>query len=148
MFYLKDETGKVLVNSTGAKIDIPLDNEFKSSLGRDPPDSVKRFVKTQNVNYEGMIFGMNYTMRYRERFIETSDKLYIMGTAADNPYVEDASAEMGVEDVIIQKGRYDKYYYISDKTERALLSFLKGQVYCGLILGPIFIILGLITFIL
>ena len=34
-FYLKDNTGMVLVDPLDAKIDIPIDNVFKSSLGQD-----------------------------------------------------------------------------------------------------------------
>ena len=145
-FYLKDETGSVLVDPKDAKIVIPMDNEFNSSFGRDPPDSVKQFLQAEDIRFEGFIFGINKTMRYREYFIAPRDKLYIMGTAADNPFVEEATAVKGVEDIMIQKGKNDKFYYISDKTERNILKEYTWKVVLGLGGGSIFIIIGLITF--
>ena len=72
-FNLKDETGMVLVNPKGAKIDIPKDFEFRSGLGTDPPTSVKQFLKINNLRFEGSLFGFNKTMRFRESFIEPSE---------------------------------------------------------------------------
>jgi len=83
-------------------------------------------------------------MRYRESFIEPSDKLYIIGTAGDNPFIDDATAKKGVEDVLIQKGKHEKLYYISDKSERNVLKYLKRKVVFGIGAGSIFIIIGLI----
>ena len=145
-FYLKDDTGMVLVNPHDAKIDIPVDYVFKSSMGKDPPYTVKRFLQKENVAFEGFLFGINKTMRYTEYFIEPKDKLYIMGTATDNPFVKEASAVKGVEDVIIQKGKHEKFYYISDKHEREILNNLTLRVICGFVFGFLCIILGLLSF--
>lgn len=144
LFYLKDETGSVLIDLTGAKIDIPTDKIFDSSLGRDPPETVKQFLSTINIAWEGFLFGVNKTMRYTEYFIAPGDKLYIMGTADDNPYVKEASAEKSVEDIMIQKGKFEKIYYVSDKHEDAILLRYGLKTYVGLILGSISIILSLI----
>ena len=144
LFYLKDETGSVLIDLTGAKIDIPTDNVFDSSLGRDPPETVKQFLYTRNIAWEGFLFGVNKTMKYTEYFIAPGDKLYIMGTADDNPYVKDASAEKSVEDIMIQKGKFEKFYYVSDKHEDAILFRYTAKTYVGLIIGSISIIISLI----
>lgn len=146
-FYLKDDTGMVLVDPANAKIDIPVDNVFKSGLGKDPSDKVKQFLQKENVAFEGFLLGINKTMRYTEYFIAPKDKLYIMGTATDNPFVKDASTEKGVEDVIIKKGKNEKFYYISDKPERMILNHLRLIVACGFVFGSLSIILGLILFI-
>jgi hypothetical protein len=146
-FYLKDDTGMVLVDPLDAKIDIPADNEFKSSLGKDPPDKVRQFLQANNVAFEGRIFGINKTMRYTEYFIAPKDKLYIMGTATDNPFIKDASAIQGVEDVIIKKGKHEKFYFISDKHERFILRRLRFIVSGGFLFGSLLIIFGLILFI-
>jgi len=143
-FNLKDETGMVLVNPKGAKIDIPRDFEYKSGFGTDPPKTVQRFLKINNLRFEGRLFGFNKTMRFRESFIEPSDKLYIMGNAGNNPFVDDATTKKGVEDVLIQKGKHDKLYYISDKSEYYILKAFQGKVVFGIALGSIFIIIGLI----
>lgn len=128
-FYLMDDTGMVLIDPRDAKIDIPVDNVFRSSLGKDPTDEVKQFLQKENIAFEGRLFGINRTMRYTEYFIAPGDKLYIMGTASDNPYVKEASVEKGVEDIMITKGKFEKFYYISDKHEDAVLFKFKLKTY-------------------
>jgi len=136
-FSLQDETGKVLVDPSGAEIDIPLDFEFNSGFMKDPPDSVKQFLENNGMSFEGFL-GLNKTMRYREYLIAPKDKLYIMGTAGDNPLVEEATAAQSITDIMIQKGENEKHYYISDRTEKELLESLKwksaGGVFGGAIL--------------
>ena len=146
LFNLEDETGSVLVDPKGAKIDIPIDNKYNSSLGKDPPEAAKRFLATRNIRWEGFIFGINKTMRYSEYFIAPGDKLYIMGTAGDNPYVKEASAEKGVEDIMIKKGKFEKFYYISDRQEEAVLFKFTAKTYGGIIIGSFLIILSLLVF--
>jgi len=141
-FYLKDSTGKVLVDPKGANIDIPKDFEFKSGFRKDPPIVVKQFLTANRLKFESFL-GMNKTMRYREYFIAPNDKLYIMGTAGDNPYVEEATARQSTEDIMIQKGRHEKVYYISDKPEHAVLKSIKLKAFGGLIFGPILILIGI-----
>jgi hypothetical protein len=144
-FYLKDKTGSVLIDLTGAKIDIPTDNIYDSKLGQDPPETVKQFLSSKNIKWEGFLFGINKTMKYIEYFIAPGDNLYIMGTADDNPYVKEASAEKSVEDIMIQKGKFEKLYYVSDKHEDAILYRYALKTYMGLIIGSISIIISIIT---
>ena len=146
-FYLRDDTGMVLIDPQNAKIDIPADNVFKSSLGKDPSYMIKQFLEKERVKFEGSLLGINKTMRYSEYFIAPKDKLYIMGTAADNPFVKDASTFKGIEDIIIKKGKHEKIYYISDKSERMILRRLNRIVICGFVFGSLLIILGFISFI-
>jgi len=144
-FYLKDETGMVLVNPAGAKIEIPRDNMFKSSMGQDPPVASIPFLIANNVSYEGPLFGINYTMRYIEHFIAPGDMLYIMGTASDNPFMEETKAEIGSQDIMIKKGKHEKIYYITDKSEYDVLFWVKVKTYSGFIIGSLFVILSLIA---
>lgn len=130
-FFLRDDTGVVLVNPTGAEVDIPMDFEYDSSLGKDPPERVKLFLKSAGIGFEGL-FGINKTMRYREYLIAPRDKLYVMGTAGDNPFVEDATAVQGVADIMIRRGGHEKIYYIADKPEKRVLDGLKWTVAGGI----------------
>ncbi|UCG95240.1 MAG: hypothetical protein JSV92_04320 [archaeon] len=142
-FYLKDKTGMVLVNPSGARVEISnpnLKNRFDSGFGRDPPELVKKFLASRGLNFENF-FGMNKKMRYTEWFLSLADKLYIMGTAQDNPQVEDATARHGVEDVMIGKGSHEKIYYISDRHEKDLLKRLGWKV-AGGIFGGILLVIG------
>ena len=132
-FYLKDDTGGVLIDSKGAKINISRDFEFKTGFGRKTPDTVINFLKSNGMSNK-TLFGFDKTMRYREYFIAPKDKLYIMGTAADNPFVEDGTAKNNIDDIMIQKGKNEKIYYISDKPENALLKEVKWKM-LGCIFG-------------
>ena len=144
-FYLKDNTGMVLIDPRDAKIDIPVDNVFDSTLGKDPPYEVKQFLHKENIAFEGSLFGINKTMKFTEYFIAPGDKLYIIGTAGDNPYVKEASVEKGVEDIMIKKGKYEKLFYISDRHEDAVLNKYKVKMWAGIIIGSIFIIVSLLV---
>ncbi|MBW2964797.1 E3 ubiquitin ligase family protein [Candidatus Woesearchaeota archaeon] len=137
-FYLKDNTGKVLVDPDGAQIDIPADFKFQSSWGKDPPESVKGFLKRNNLSFETFL-GMNKNMKYTEWFIAPKDKLYILGHAGDNPYVEEATAQHSVEDIMIQKGG-EKIYYISDKSEADVLKSFRWKVIGGFFGGGVLIV--------
>lgn len=147
-FYLKDETGMVLVDPEKAKIAIAMGNEFRSGLRKDPPEGVMRFLETCNLSHDSFL-GFNKTMRYREWFIAPKENLYIMGTAGENPFVDHTNVKNETEDVMIHKGDYEKFYYISDKSERQIIFGLDLQLVGCFIIGPILIISGVIlTFIL
>jgi hypothetical protein len=140
-FYLRDDTGHVLVDPRGAEIDIPLDYGFYSGIGQDPPQEIKDFLKAHNLSFEGFL-GINKKMRYLEYLITPRDKLYIMGTAGDNPFVRETWAKTGIEDIMIQKGK-DGIYYISDKSEKKVLSSLRISSILGIYGGGILIIVCL-----
>jgi len=139
-FYLKDDTGTVLVEPKGAKIDISKDYEFGSGWGADPPQTVLQFMEANGMHHESF-FGMNKQMRFMESSIVPGDNLYILGTAGDNPFVEEGTAKNHVEDIMIHKGENEKFYYISDSNERDILGKLRLKAFAG-IFGGIALIAG------
>ncbi|MCK5124628.1 MAG: hypothetical protein KAR42_00085 [candidate division Zixibacteria bacterium] len=76
--------------------------------------------------------------KYFEYFIEPGDNLFVMGTAANDP---DAP-----ENVVIKRGKNEKTFIISDKGEKTVLQNLKKTVRTCLILGGIFIVAGIVIF--
>ena len=160
-FYIRDETGTVLVNpqkkesklpkgsfgmlvpGLNAKMDIPLDTEFRSSWGQDPPQKVKDFLSSQNIRYEGILLKINKKMRYREYFIEPNDQLYVIGTAMDNPYVEEGSSIQSSEDIMIGKGKHNKIFYISDKPEKKILKNLSLKSFGSITFGSVIFVASL-----
>ena len=143
LFYLRDETGSVMVDPIGAKIDIPIDNQFSSGTFKEPPAGVRQFLINNNLSHKGRLLGFNKTMRYKEKFIAPGDYLYIMGEAADNPYKAEATASDSVEDVIIKKEKHHKRFYISDKHEQQILQRLNLHFIVGLIGGVMLMMVGL-----
>jgi hypothetical protein len=141
-FYLKDNTGSVLVDPKKATIDIPEDYSFTSGLGKAPTAKIKDFMQSKNLSIKGF-FGFNKKIRFVEHYIAPKDKMYVLGTAGDNPFVEDTTAQKNEEDIMIQKG--NNYYYISDRPEKEILKTLKMKVIGGVYGGGALILVCLIV---
>ncbi len=138
-FFLEDKTGKVLVDPEGAQIDIPADFHAGSGFGKDPPYSVRNFLKKNRIGFEGLL-GMNRRMRYTEYFIAPGDRIYALGTAADNPYVEESASAFSSADIMVQKGKNSDFYYISDSPEKDIVKKFAWKVYGGLFGGALLIV--------
>ena len=134
-FFLKDETGQVLVDPTDAEVDIPQDFQFETGLLKKKlPAEIERFVKTQGMSTKGWL-GLGRRLRFTEHHIAPNDRLYVLGTAAKNPDVRAGTAATSAENIIITKGTHEKLYYISDRSEREVLTSMGwktwGSVYGG-----------------
>ena len=140
-FYVQDDTGKVLVDPAGAEINVPKDFEYNSGLLNDPPAHVKEFLKANDISHDSFL-GLNKRMRYREYLIEPGDTVYIMGSSANNPVIEH-STDDHTSKLIIQKGENQKFYYISDQSEKKVISSLKWQAFSEVVIGAIICIVSL-----
>lgn len=118
-FILDDDTGSVLVNPGQAEFDIPTDNVFHSGTGNDAPMAITSFLQGKGLAATGL-FGWNKKMRYTESFIRPGEWLYILGTAKDNPRVDEATAQQGHLDVMIAHDK-NNLFYISDKSEKSCI---------------------------
>lgn len=105
-FFLDDGTGQVLVYPKGAHVSIPHD--------------------VQKVSGD---------RRYTEYYILPEETLYVLGTAGDNPFVEETTGQKNYEDIMIQKG--DTLFYISDSSEKELLQKYGSWVFFGILGGPL-----------
>lgn len=124
-FYLQDDTGTVLVDPEGAEVDIPVD--FRATQ---LDDKIRSYLDSQGIAYRRW-FG-NRKMRFTERYLVKDDKVYIMGFAGDNPFVEDATSDRNEKDIMIQK---KGFYYISDRPEKEVLKKYVLKVAGGMIGG-------------
>ena len=144
-FLLVDDSGSVLVNPRNAEVDIPQKYMHTAGSVIDFNEHIAKFLKKEKISYKGFL-GFNKKLRFQEWYIYCpplktkaayGDKLYVLGSAGDNPYVKEASSHMGHEDVMISKGRGDKPFFISNKSEKKILSQLGFKTYFYLILGAI-----------
>ena len=144
-FYLKDDTGSVLIDPNKAKIEIPAKYSLETSKEKQIPSALQAYLTEQKVKTKAL-FGLNKMMRFTEYYIAPKDNLYIMGTAGDNPFVEEATGQKNEEDIMIQKGK--GFYYMSDKQEKDILKSFKWKIIgglwggLGLIVVCLFIIFG------
>ena len=138
-FYLRDTTGQVLVDTKGANVNLARDSELGSSFTRAQlSDASERFLGDQGISVRG-ILGFRRVMRFKEYFLSPGDNVYIYGSADDNPFVEDATAQRNEADIMIQKGK-GKFFYISDKPEKEVIKSFKVKVFLGLLGGGALII--------
>ena len=143
VFKLQDDTASVLVDPANGEIQISLDNEINSSFNNDPPQLVKQFLQSRRISYKGILG--NSRMKFSEYLIVPGANLYILGTADDNPFVEDKTALVGVEDIMIGKGETNNPYYISENTESKLVLDLDKETKSSVFGGATLSILGLIA---
>ncbi|MFQ6010021.1 MAG: hypothetical protein ACE5J7_02780 [Candidatus Aenigmatarchaeota archaeon] len=140
-FYLKDRTGQVLVDPKWSSIGLKgqkftsLKLIFREKIGKykEPKLSAYEYLS----NYTGYPKGkrpsfknfkkketgaaLKFSSRertYIERIIKPGDKLFIFGTAKDNPFVKETTAIKAVRDIMIQSGKkhiFDSYppYFIT-----------------------------------
>ncbi|MAF36807.1 hypothetical protein CL622_06850 [archaeon] len=135
-FYVQDDTGSVLVDTAGAKMDIP---ETFKTYSRN--DNIIKFLQRQNINHKGF-FGLHKKMRFTEEVLSKETGIYVMGHAGDNPFVEDGTSHKNEIDIMIHKKKKEPFY-ISNKHEKDILRGLKLRVNGGFLGGGALIVFGL-----
>lgn len=119
LFHLKDDTGEVVVDPRDAEVDIPIDFSTEPGSGKTISPALSDFMNQEGLKLTGFL-GFSKRLRFSEYFIAPGDKLYILGTAGDNPFVSEGTAVEGHKDVMIQKGK-GRLFYIADKSEKECL---------------------------
>ncbi|MDP3741768.1 MAG: GIDE domain-containing protein [Candidatus Micrarchaeota archaeon] len=112
-FFLEDDTGKVEVDPKLAEIDIPLDK----------------------IEYNRKFLGAKE--RDIEYVLAKGDVAYVLGTAKNKPGVKTAKNE---DNFIVTQGEGDKFFYISDKSEKDVRSNLSTSAYLLIGLGALAVI--------
>ncbi len=143
-FRLKDNTGMVMVDCKGANVDIKRDMSFESGIGHEPPKQVLDFLKANRIAHDSFL-GINKHMRYTEYFIQPGEKVYILGTAAENRGT--LAGARHTENIVIEKGDNEKTFYVSDRSEKDILSSLGWKVALG-VFGGMALAVGCLAFIL
>lgn len=118
-FYVQDQTGKVLVDPTGANV-VSSSYIFESGIGKTVPENVNKFFEENDLKLKGLVF--NKRIRVRECTISNEQQVYVLGEAMDNPHFENGTFKTDEKDVMIAKGNMGDDFTISDKSEKELLS--------------------------
>jgi len=142
-FYLKDETGQVLIDPNKAHID--LNKTYQTESEKDTSENIKQFLKEKNISLENFL-GVNKRLKFTEYILKQKDKLYILGTAADNPLVEEESSVENSNDIMIQRGDFNSVYYISSKHETEVIKKYKREAIILLCIGIILTFISLFFF--
>ena len=141
LFYLQDLTGFVLVDSRQAKFEIF--NKYKITTGffKNVPVSAIPFLQKNNISFKAPFLGCK-NMRFEEQAIVPYSKIYLLGNVENRFNVEDISRKSGETECLIQKGKKDEIYYISDAAEKEILKKYKTRVCFGFGFGIAAFVIG------
>ena len=138
-FFVRDDTGKVLVVPFDARLILPDNRTTRNNwLGTLPEETILGLLKL-GVPVEGW-FGEK-TLRCSETCILPDETVYVLGTAQENKSAADSTENSAR--LYIGSSR-DNEFIISDRSEKELLSRLRWQVYAFLGGGPALAVLCLL----
>ncbi|RLG16449.1 hypothetical protein DRN63_04180 [Nanoarchaeota archaeon] len=136
-FYIKDDTGAVLVDPRGAEFNLPISYSYQSPFSLippSPPQEISELLKSLGISQGFLLFRKKF--KVVEKCLPVGSSIYILGWVGDNPYKEEATAKFGYEDLMIQR-RKGRPFIISAKKEREFLRRL-------LLRSLVFLIVGII----
>jgi hypothetical protein len=141
-FFVKDDTGRVLVDSKDSTIDIPQDYQLYASKVDKLPATISALLKKQDIAATGL-FNLKKNLRFTEYYLAPGDLAYVFGTAASNPFVKDGTALENSQGVIIQKGSKNSFFYISDSPEKEVTQKFSRTMYFSIFGGAVASLVGL-----
>ena len=116
LFYLNDDSDKILIDSNDAELNFKTDLKVQTGLFKEMPKKIKNYCEENEITHQ--FLGIKQKLRFTEKIIEPNDQLYIMGSAIEND-----KTELIKDSGSIKIGKSDDhlYYYISDSSEKELL---------------------------
>lgn len=136
LFYLEDDTGKVLIDARGADLtNLTRDVSVKLDDDDEMTDRIKDYCDKHNINWQ------NRRMEFEETFIEPGEDLYVMGTAQPSPQQDSNERQEGHKNIMVGYAQGQRMYYISDKSEKELLhnsgSRTRFMIFSGIFLAAL-----------
>ncbi len=149
-FWLQDETGKILVDTKGAELDLQTNNVYIGIFKNEKNDDAKKFLPKVVIDFIEsnpiskrklrMYHGMQ--LRVSEFFLTDLDPVYVLGDAT---MIENVKSVVGSDNLIVKKGTFNKLLYISDSSEKKVLENNWGNamqyIFGGLIAATFFLYL-------
>ena len=84
-------------------------------------------------------------MRIEEHCINEGDKIFMIGSADDNPFVEEATGTDNTQDIMIKKGTNEKIFHISTQEMNIVGKGLSRSGIALIIIGAILMLISLIV---
>lgn len=136
-FYIKDSTGKVLVDSFGANMEIKHSYDKQTIHMRQVPEHLNSFLESQGLSIKKLwIFKSNY--RLIELIIRPKQFLYVFGAAQ----IKETEGKAKNEDNLIIKYKKGVPFCISEKPELELVKKYKWKSLGFIIGGAILFTVG------
>jgi Zn-finger nucleic acid-binding protein len=122
-FFVSDSTGQVLVVPLDAELILPDERTYRNDWSRELPPTALTGLNRLGVSTER--WTGSKTLRCRETFIQPEERVYVLGTAQEQP---------GAKELVENSARLyigssrDHEFIISDRSEKDLLSRLGWYV--------------------
>jgi len=138
-FFVRDDTGRVLVKPDGITAMVKNEREYSGNPFKPLPDDIKKYVKDRGVN--PYWFGIHKFIKVEASYIKPGNQVYVLGTASP----AGGNTKGGKEEalIILQKGREDDHFVISDKPKQELMKVYNKGILLGMGLGGLLMIAGL-----
>jgi hypothetical protein len=146
LFYLKDETGHVLCDVRGGKVDLGFAPAYSLVLNsrQEIPSNISQVLANLNIKVgKKNIFGFRNKLRFREYMIVPGQYLYILATATENPYLNNSHLQNidGSDRILVCKT--DNVFKVSTKPESKLVKSKTFEVIVKIVVGICFILVSL-----
>jgi hypothetical protein len=145
-FFVQDETGKIEVDPTDAEFEVVDKRQFYTNPGDETPLNIKLFINKIGVGENTPLIHMGpihigaNRRRYTEYIIEKGQKVFVTGTAVPKEGVRSNKHE---DMLLLKKGDYNKFFYISDREEKGVLGGMRNNALLYLIGGGLAALIGL-----
>lgn len=110
-FFVRDDTGRVLLDPKGAEFDIDADISLREILADEMPPYVAARTAVPRAE----------KLRYTERVLRAGDAVYALGFAGDNPHIADTTQTEASGDKMIQ-ARPGSLFIVADKPPNVLIA--------------------------
>lgn len=148
-FKVRDDTGEVLVSTEGSKglnrTRVIVGSDYTEGLDA---ERIRSIISDEN-EVPGIIrkllpgFSSAERFRYHEIAVKPGDNIYVMGYAGKNPFAQSGTAQKSEDAIMIQKGKYNDLFYISEKQERDVTKKLKRDSMLGISIGALIMTVSL-----
>jgi hypothetical protein len=145
-FFIEDDTGRILVDPGKAELDVVDKKIFHIHPGDAIPPKIAEFLKEVKLSDGrpaldlGPLHIGGHERMYVEWVIEKGQKVFVTGTAVPNEGVQSDKHE---DMLMITKGDFNKFFYISDRAEKDVLGGMRNSALLYLIGGGLAALIGL-----
>jgi hypothetical protein len=160
-FFLRDDTGLVLVYPKGARGHVRHGVE-ETCLGIAVPECYSQYMEEQKLGFRH-VWRLSM-LRFRERRIDENQQVFLLGTAEPRPQVMSMGHDEEVEVAatgtdggratrlreltqetmgVVRQGQNERAFFISQQSERELTLELGLRAWGGLIVGPVLALFGI-----
>jgi len=139
-FILADETGEVLVLPQAAELDLSVDHTYRTnSFFSGGNDLFRAGLERLGVNYKNWL--LDKPLRASETFLCPGDNLFVLGSAMIKRATQ--GSEVNSDNLVIAKGGKGDFFFLSDKSEKDVLSKLSWKSIAMVVGGPIAAVLSI-----